>query len=202
MERNGTKRIRVRRTSEGCEGSGEKRLDRVSEKERRGKRGTRRSGKESNARRGRWWWWRWWWGWIGWSGVGVSRDPGRETRVSESRSRGQRRLEWERVGGERGFHEARGAPVDGSTAGRAYRSSCLIVCALLSLHLSTCRRRRLEGERAPTLAAYPTPQDFLLLPSSCRIGASTGSEAPLVPAFVALPLPWAYFFPPLPRFGE
>lgn len=144
-------------------------------KRERGERGERWSGKESKGTRG---------GSGGGSGdrASVCRRPGAET-VSGSgrRSRGQKR-----VVGERGFHEARGAPVDGSTAGRAYRSSCLIVCALLSLHLSTCRRR-LEGERAPTLAAYPTPKIFYY----CRrvVSARTGSDAfvpalyPLVPCF-------------------
>lgn len=80
----------------------------------------------------------------------------------------------------RRFHEDHGAPVDGSTAGRAYRSSCLIICALLSLHWSTCRRR-LEGERAPTLSAYPTPKIFYC----CRrvVSARTSSDA-FVPAFI------------------
>lgn len=53
----------------------------------------------------------------------------------------------------RRFREALGAPVDGSTAGRACRSSCLIVCAFSSPTLvppterrrRRRRRRRLEG---------------------------------------------------------
>lgn len=183
MERKRTKRTRVRR--ERVTAAGRIGLDRVSEKKRRGKRGTTlvRQGKERAERGGGD-------GSGGGSGDLARRCAGAVGRARESESE-------RKSGGVRGFHEARGAPVDGSTAGRAYRSSCLIVCALLSLHLSTCRRRRLEGERAPTLGGLSHPAAFSIIAVGRVVSARLRVvKAPLVPAFVALLLPWALFFFP------
>lgn len=73
-------------------------------------------------------------------------------------------------------------PVDGSTAARAYRSSCLIVSnALLSLPPGRPIVRRLEGEGAcPTIPLhFPLPHPASLVRACARARARAPTPFPL-----------------------